>query len=109
MQHTDILDDDDDTPTGMIAELKQRVDGARAELDQRVAEHPFMMVAGAFVLGAVLALGPPKGRAPDAERTLGGVVFAGLAALAIRGAKAYAWSRVSTVFDARARRANVTR
>lgn len=102
MQHTDILDDDDDAPTGMIAELKQRVDGARAELDQRVAEHPFLMVAGAFALGAVLALGPPK-RAPDAERTLGGVLFAGLAALAIRGAKAYAWSRVSTVFDARAR------
>lgn len=103
MPYTDQLhEDDDDARMGMLADLKHRVDEARVELDHRVSEHPFAMIAAAAALGAVLALGPPKSRAPDAERTLSGVLFAGLVALAIRGAKAYAWSRISSVFDARA-------
>ena len=87
-------------------DLMQRFEDAKYELDRQVEDHPFTAVGIAFVLGAIFALGPPKAP-PRGERTLGNLLAAGLTALAIRGVKSYAWSRLSGTargwFDATSR------
>jgi hypothetical protein len=89
MQHTDY----DDTE-GLLDELRTRLEDAKSELDRQVSEHPFAAVGLALVFGAVLALGPRKRVDEDTKRTIGHAVTAALTALAIRGAKAYAWSQL---------------
>ncbi|MDX2092454.1 MAG: hypothetical protein SFX73_31615 [Kofleriaceae bacterium] len=84
----------DQDSQGLIADLRGRLEDAMAELDRQVAEHPFATVGLAFAAGAVLAMGP-RARHEDEERTLGGLITAGLSALAIRAVKSYAWSRLS--------------
>lgn len=88
-------DDLHDEAEGLIAELRQRLQDGTHELDDRITAHPFTAVGLAFALGAVFALAPRE-PAPDVRRTLSGAVVAGLTALAIRGVKAYAWSRLSS-------------
>ncbi|HVK83449.1 MAG TPA: hypothetical protein VM513_05045 [Kofleriaceae bacterium] len=75
-------------------DLIQRLEDAKYELDHQVEDHPFAAVGIAFVLGAIFALGPPKAP-PRGERTAGNLLTAALTALAIRGVKSYAWSRLS--------------
>lgn len=91
MRSTDHLDDAE----GLFEELRRRLEDGTHELDQRIAEHPFSAVGIAFALGAVFALAP-RPPAPDTKRTLGGAMAAAITALAIRGVKAYAWSRLSS-------------
>lgn len=84
--------DYDDTQ-GLLAELRTRLEDAKYELDRQISEHPFATLGIAFAFGAVLALGPRK-LPVDEKRSVSGAITAALAALAIRGVKAYAWSRL---------------
>ena len=93
MPTIDYQRDADDDAAGLIEDLRNRLEDAVGELDDRIAEHPFAAVGIAFGLGALFALSP---RLPDPDkRTIRGLLASGLTALALRGVKSYAWSRLS--------------
>lgn len=63
-----------------------------ARLEGVVTEHPLPVVGAAFALGALVALVMP--RADKGERSLGGMIVAGMGAVALRLAKSYAVGRL---------------
>lgn len=82
------IHDLDDTGEGKLHSVMSRVEGA-------ITEHPLPMVGAAFALGAVVALVMPK--AAKGQRSVPGMIVAGLGAVALRLAKSYALSRLGDV------------
>lgn len=63
-----------------------------SRVETAISSHPLPAVGAAFALGAIVALA--SGRADKGERSVGGMIVAGLGAVALRIAKSYAFSRL---------------
>jgi hypothetical protein len=66
-----------------------------ARVEDAISSHPLPAIGAAFALGAVVALAMP--RADRGERSVGGMIVAGLGAVAVRLAKSYAIGRLGEV------------
>ena len=73
------------TSDAQVRSLMSRVEGL-------VTAHPLPAVGAAFALGALVALA--TGRSRDEGRSVGGMIVAGLGAVAVRLAKSYAIGRL---------------
>jgi hypothetical protein len=81
------------TVTSKMDELRNRFSGLnREELEAKIVANPWPAVGGAFALGLVIALG--RGRKEPKKRSLGGMVVAGVGAVAVRLLKSYAISQL---------------
>ena len=78
----------DDTSEGKVRSVMARVEGM-------ITEHPLPVVGAAFALGAIVGLVMPK--ADRGQRSVGGMIVAGLGAVAVRLAKTYAIGRLGDV------------
>jgi hypothetical protein len=76
---------DIDENDGQVRSVMSRASGL-------ITEHPLPMVGAAFALGAIVALVMP--RADRGQRSVGGMIVAGLGAVAVRLAKSYALGRL---------------
>ena len=78
----------EDSGEDQVRSLMSRVEGA-------ITSHPLPVVGAAFALGAIVGLVVP--RAARGERSVGGMIVAGLGAVAVRLAKSYAIGRLGEV------------
>lgn len=83
------IHDLDGTNDVKLRSMMSRLEGA-------VTAHPLPVVGTAFALGALVALAT-GGRSDKSERGFGGMIVAGLGAVAVRLAKSYAIGRLGDV------------
>jgi len=80
-----------------VEELSRRFRDAKNKFDveAQIVAHPLPAIGIAFAIGAAFALAGSRKHAPEAQRGLGGMVIAGLGALAMRMLKDVALSQLS--------------
>ena len=100
--HTDRLDPDrlDEARASLIArieELGRRLHAARERFDlpAHIVAHPLAAVGIAFAAGALLGISRRRPAKADSERSLAGVVAAGVGALALRVGKEIAFKQAA--------------
>lgn len=72
---------------------EQKARSVLARVEAAITAHPLPAVGAAFALGAIAGLAR-KAMKGDGERSIGGMVVAGIGAVALRLAKSYAFSRL---------------
>lgn len=63
------------------------------DIENAIRSHPLPAIGAALALGAIVALARP--RSGDGERSVGGMIIAGLGAVAVRLVKSYALTQLS--------------
>ena len=80
--------------TSKIDELRSRLSGLnREDIEAKIVAHPWPVVGGAFALGLVIALARGR-KEPEGRRSVGGMIVAGVGAVAVRLLKSYAISQL---------------